>query len=352
MGGLIAIVATVSHLAAAGPAIAGDAVVWGEQARSGALKVVSRSGTATRVVQRIPPPRGRHGQRSFSGVPGGLSASEHWIAYGRDDGKCRADGDVVSCELDMNAYGAHDGGPFRRLLPGCDSAAYISTSSDGDGVAIGQASGRCGDRVATRVWLKEGDAEPRLVFDGGRKTTLRQVELAGPWIAWSTGGSGSGDTHLTVAERATGTVVARYRTRDFVGDGTGLGGDTFMAFALDADGNVAALTGPQPSCYLRCLAIRNVTGGPARTLTKRASDRSVALAGGRVAWISSPKQAEKHVVVADLDGADRRRFDTFTRKHGPIGELALVDGRVAWATVQDPYSRESPGAVHSASLSR
>lgn len=346
MGGLVAIVAAASQLATAGPALAGDDVVWGERTRSGALQVVRRSPDGDeRVLKRYPRPRRARDAVAFSAVSGGLSASERWVAYGFDDGRCESNGgDAVSCELKAAAFGSRDGGPFRPLVPECKSAAYVSTSSDGDGVAVGLAAANCGGRYATRVFLIEGDAPPRMLYEGAEDLRMRQVELAGPWVAWSTGGSGAGDTRITVAERATGRSVATFRTRDFSG------GPGFSAFALDADGNVAALSGPQPRCYYACLAIRNVAGGPARELTRRVSDLSLAMAGGRVAWLSRTGRRRGRVVVAALDGSRRRRFDRFSSRRGPRSEIALSPSRLAWATVEKPYGRESPGAVRSVRL--
>lgn len=119
--------------------------------------IQQRPGRGARAVHRIPAPTGRDRERSFLGVPGALSASSRWIAYGLDDARVTVDGDQVSHELHSRAFGARGGGVFRDLLPGCADAAYIATASEGDAVAIGQDGGSCEGEDATRVWLIDGD---------------------------------------------------------------------------------------------------------------------------------------------------------------------------------------------------
>jgi hypothetical protein len=318
-------------LAAAGPALAGSAVVWGEERGDGSLAVVRRAaGGRARVVHRIAAPKGKHRRRAFGGVPGGLSASSTWIAYAQDDATVEVDGDSVSSEVDVRAYGSRNGGPFRDLLPGCGGAAYISTASEGDAVAIGQSSGECGGRDAGRVWLIEGQSPPRLLYESADPyLSIRQVQLAGPWLAWSEGGTGAGDTKITVVDRASGAVAAHYEPTDFAG------GRTFRAFDIDAAGNVAALSGPQPRCYYVCVTVRNVKGGARRTITRRAIDRTVAIAGGRIAYASQRHGLARRIVVTRLDGTVVRRLGRFGRSRQPIHDLALTPRRVAWAVVQD-----------------
>ena len=66
--------------------------------------------------------------RSFLGMPGALSASSSWVAYGLDDAKVEADGDSVSTEANARAFSARAGGRFRDLLPGCSGSAYIAAA--------------------------------------------------------------------------------------------------------------------------------------------------------------------------------------------------------------------------------
>lgn len=206
----------VQHLAFAGPAFAGRALVWGEEFRDGSLAVIrQRPGRRAQVVHRIATPSGRDRERSFLGLPGALSASSKWIVYGLDNAKVTVDGDLVVREPHSRAFGTYGGGPFRELLPGCGDAAYVATATEADAVAVAQVGGSCGGEYVTRVWVIEGGAGPRLVYRApGARVAMRQVQLAGRWIAWSEGGSGAGDKRITVADRASGNIAARLTPGD------------------------------------------------------------------------------------------------------------------------------------------
>jgi hypothetical protein len=338
----------IQHLAFAGPALAGGAVVWGEEYRDGSLAVIRRRpGRGARVVHRIAAPSGRDRERSFLGLPGALSASPSWIAYGLDDAKVTVDGDQVSSEAHSLAFGARDGGVFHDLLPGCDDAAYIATASEGDAVAIGQTHGSCGDEEATRVWLIDGDAAPRLIYQApGPFVAMRQVQLAGRWIAWSEGGLGAGDRQITVADRAGGSIAARLTPRDFAG------GSSFSAFDIDAAGNVVALGGPQPRCYYVCVTWRNIGGGPAHTISRRALDGRVAIANGRIAYVTIKGLHPRRLIVADLAGKPVRRLGRFSRTRRPIGDLALSGNRIAWGVLSTDGDLVpgAPGTIRTARL--
>lgn len=348
---VIAVVAAAVHLAAAGPAIAGSSVVWGEQNANGSLSVMARSGGHVRELRRIsagrdPAGKLRFRSRSFSGVPGGLSASRRWVVYGLDDGVCESNGsDAVGCELKMRVFGSRDGGSFRPLVPQCDSAAYASTASEGDRVAIGLDDADCDGRVATRVYLKEGKRPPRLLFEG-RRATVIDVELAGRWVAWGTGpGGGAGDTAIVIADRQTGAVVERLPATLF-------GGTSIDGFAIDRDRNVAALAWrPGSRCDYVCLSVRRAGEVTARRLSRHAVSRAVALAAGRIAYVNVRDGLPRHVIVRRLDGSHRQIFDRFTRRHVVHGEVALSRGRVVWATQEDPNAEaKQRGDVHSAPL--
>lgn len=329
----------VQGLAAAGPALAGRSIVWGEEYRDGSLAVIrKRLGGSAKVIHRIAALKGKNRERSFLGVPGALSASERWIAYGLDDAQVLAEGDVVTTEANARAFGSRDGGPFRDLLPGCGGAAYISTATEADAVAVGQPGAECGGKLATRVWVFEGESPPRLLYESAeRYVGMGQVQMAGPWVAWSAGGSGGGDTTITVAERVTGNVVARYTTKDFAG------GHGFSAFDLDADGNVVALSGPQPRCYYVCVTVRNIRTAAKRTISRRAIDGSVAIAGGRIAYVGQRRLWPTRIVITKLNGRVVRRLDRFGRSRRPLHDLALAADRIAWAVLRRDGD-EVPGA--------
>src|SRR5690348_12915100 len=68
-------------MAFAGPAISGDSVVWGTEYRDGS-GAVKRDG---RVVTRFARAQGKTRSRSFTGVPGAVSASPTRLVYTRED---------------------------------------------------------------------------------------------------------------------------------------------------------------------------------------------------------------------------------------------------------------------------
>ena len=338
----------VQQLAFAGPALAGDAVVWGEEYRDGSLAVIRRRpGSRPAVVHRIAAPTGKNRERHFLGLPGALSASAAWTAYGLDDAIVTSDGDSVSAEANARGFAARRGEGFHDVQPTCGGAAYIATASDGDATAFGQTSADCDGRAGARVWLLERDAAPRLIYQSAEAHTgLRQVQLAGGWIAWSEGGSGAGDTQISVADRTSGTIVARLRPRDFAG------GRSFMAFDIDADGTVVALSGPQPRCYYVCVSWLNLRDRRAHTIARRALDGSVAIAGGRIAYVSQRRLFARRLIVARRDGRVVRRLGRFGRSPRPIGDLALTSRRVAWAVLHrdGDVVPGAPGSIHNVRL--
>ena len=149
-----------------------------------------------------------------------------------------------------------------------------------------------------------------------------------------------------MAEKASGTVVARYTTKDFAG------GHGFSAFDLDEDGNVVALSGRQPRCYYVCVTVRNIHGSSKRTLTRRAMDGSVAIAGGRIAYVGQRKLRATRIVLTRLNGRVVRRLGRFGRERQPLRELALREDRIAWAVLRSDGDAVpgAPGRIRSAKL--
>ena len=140
---------TVRGLAYAGPALAGDTVVWGESFPDGSSAVIARApGERPRVVQRIPDVNGKGHTRGFGGIPGALSASPTRIAYALSDNVTRStDSDAVGTETSVTAQLSVAGGAFGDPLPECQGG-YVSTAAEGDTVAIGYAYGDCAG-----VWI-------------------------------------------------------------------------------------------------------------------------------------------------------------------------------------------------------
>ena len=120
-------------MAAAGPAISGDSVVWGAEYRdgSGAVKVDGR------VVTRFADAKGKRRSRSFTGVPGAVSASPTRLVYTLVDSRViHASGDSVGIESRFTPLVSIAGAPFANPL-GCTTGDNITTAVDGDTVVLG-----------------------------------------------------------------------------------------------------------------------------------------------------------------------------------------------------------------------
>ena len=73
---MIAAVVAVSAALAAGPAFAGDSVVWGEEARNGAVRVMQGGpGHEAQLIHRVRPATARKTERGFHGTPSVFAAS-------------------------------------------------------------------------------------------------------------------------------------------------------------------------------------------------------------------------------------------------------------------------------------
>lgn len=84
----------VTEIPAAGPALDGRAVVWGEEYADGSLAVIRRrAGGRPRVLTRIPGTGEEDRYLSFSGLAGGLTASDGHFVYG-----------LLSCTLTRNSF--------------------------------------------------------------------------------------------------------------------------------------------------------------------------------------------------------------------------------------------------------
>jgi hypothetical protein len=88
-----------------------------------------------------------------------------------------------------------------------------------------------------------------------------------------------------------------------------------------------------------------VTRDPAR------DRRSVAIAGGRLAYVSRRGERARRIVVTGLDGTVVRRLGRFGRNRRPIHDLALTRGRIAWAVLRGDGD-EIPGAPGSVRVAR
>jgi hypothetical protein len=280
---------TYNGRADAGPAIAGDSVLWGHENRNGSGYVM-RDG---KPIGGFPAPKGSRQRRVFGGVPGAIGASPTRVAYVLDDQTVSGHDDVVGIAVSVGVRVAVDGGPFTDPLR-C-TGAYMSTAVEGDTVALGVVSqSACAG-----------------IYVNGRKfaeAESTQVRLAGPYVAWV--GYPNWQT-ITVAEVSTGTVLASFPGR-------------WDAFDLDEQGNIVAIG-------RRGLVAWSLSDPRQRVLDRRPWDTVVATAAGRVAYIANRGRDRAALILADLDGRPLRRLERYGPRRWPVGEIALTDRRVAWS---------------------
>ncbi|WP_157592641.1 hypothetical protein [Solirubrobacter soli] len=300
-------------MAFAGPAISGDSVVWGTEYTdgSGAVKVDGR------VATRFERAKGKKRSRSFTGVPGAVSASPTRIVYTRVDSRVTDSGsDYVSESSTFTPLVSAAGGPFTNPL-GCTTGANITTAVDGDTVVLGV----MGEQPCAGVYV-----DGRKIDTRGES---RQVRVAGPYVAWLDAPGGGGDL-ITVADRATGAVLATYPSKR----------SSWEVFDIDEQGNIVAVGGDG-------LVAFSLAAPTPRVLAKRLWASSIATAAGRVLYVSEDANSgPDRLVLADLDGKILKRLDRYGSRRWPEGEVALTDRWAAWSVKRATYDDiRGPGNV-------
>ena len=139
------------------------------------------------------------------------------------------------------------------------------------------------------------------------------MRIAGSYVAWLDAPGGGGD-RITVADRASGAVIATYPATS--------GSRSWAVFDIDEQGNLVAVQGN------RLVAFSLAAPRP-RVLATRLWGSSVSIAAGRVAYISAdadsgpgPARARRPggQVLKRLDRYGKRRWPAGRgRAHGPVG---------------------------------
>jgi hypothetical protein len=318
-------------VAYAGPALVGDTVVWGEMLPDKSGVIVSRApGHAARVIARFPAKHGKGNQRNFGGIPGALDASPSRTAYVLVSSHAEGHGDVVEIMSSVRPRVSIGGARFTNPLPRCH-AAYVSTAVDGDDVAIGMTGGNC-----QGVWL------------GGRRISsaeaIREVRLAGPWVAWLEDDRRATARRIVVADRATGAVAATFTKEELGGD------QPIDRFDLDDQGHLVALQGGR-------VIVTSLGDRTPHVIATHAWPNLLAAAGGRVAYATERDGYAHRLILAGLDGTKLRTLERYGKARQPAGEIALTDRRAAWSIMLargdaagGNVIRRARGAVRTASL--
>ena len=183
---------TYGGMASAGPAISGDSVVWGAEYSdgSGAVKVDGR------VVTRFERAAGQAPQPVLHRRAGRGKRLSHpaRVHPRRLTGHPRGQRLAWESRARFTPLVSAAGGPFTNPL-GCTTGDNITTAVDGDTVVLGV----MGRQPCAGVYV-----DGRKIDTRGES---RQVRIAGPYVAWL---DAPGGDRITVADRATGAVIATY----------------------------------------------------------------------------------------------------------------------------------------------
>ncbi len=295
-----------------GPALAGDAVVWGEAADATASIHRWTQGAGKRVLYR--------NDALALGRP--LAASRTLLAFERSYPSCKPQANLA-CPQAADALVGPPRGPFRTLIPPrtCITATSGRTLAlDGDVAAYLQID--CAAQ-RTRVVVRD-------LGHSGKPLTLRDaalssgccgdVAIAGRFVAWTE------KNEVVVYDR----VARRLAYRSRIGPAAGI--DVDLGFDLQRDGKIAvsyrlvefARTGPTTIAWLSPSAPR------LHVLPLRGSDTRIRIAGDHIAFERFRTPETSALVLADLAGRARpvARFAPPVSLHG-----FDFDGRhVTWAS--------------------
>jgi hypothetical protein len=314
-----------------GPALAGDRVAWGEEARSGGVRVVT--GRERRVIHRLAAPTAPRTTRGFMGVPAIFGASATtWAALAHTSTSRQESPDSASTTLSPVAFGGPIGAA-PAVLGGCvvargddDCGPDVCSSPDGvavDGerIAVAHQGAPCDRPEEPGAWIVvHGPAAPVVVPAAGE---VRDVALAGRYLAWTEWGEQS---RLVVHDLAAGAAALIVRAG-------AVRARQFDELALQADGAVA-------------FTFHNRRSGGGATVAWAAPGRpgvrqldrhvgfyvELALDGRRLLYerVVSERQFTGELVLRRLDGR-ARRLAFFPERRRRVGGVDLEGDRAAWA---------------------
>jgi hypothetical protein len=336
--------------AVVGPALAGDVVVWGEEGRTGAVRVMSGApGREPRLVHRIAPATAPRTERQLGEVASSFGASSTtFAALAFTTTVIQESHDTVTSSSTNVLVGGPLRGPARILggcLParggmGCKDACGSPDGVDVDGerIAVIETGRPCGRLEEFRTSVK---------VDGVTVATappnaVGVVELAGRYVAWF-GLDESFDDELVVRDLETGSDALRLTA-------AAVGVRGFDELALQPDGTVAFTGGLRRGPGQRLFW--TAPGRPGvRLLDRRAGHGDIALSGRRILYerLLSERRFTGELILRPLAGGRERKLAHFPERRRRVGDLDLDAARATWADRPtrrgyDPLPR-GPGRV-------
>jgi hypothetical protein len=296
-----------------GPALAGDAVVWGEEAGG--------TGSLHQWTQRFGE-RVLYRSNSLAlGRP--LAASRRFLAFGRSYPSCKPQPNVA-CPQAEDALVGPPRGPFRTLVRPrkCSLPTSGNTFALDGGMAAYLEVDCEGQRMRVVVRDVAHSKRPLIIRDAELSTgCCTDVAIAGRFVAWSE------RNEIVVYDRLASRPV--YRAR--IGPEAGIGVD--LGFDLQRDGKVAlsyrlvevAQAVPTTIAWLSPSAPR------LHVLSLRGTDTRIRIAGDRISFKRFLTPSMSVLVVADLAGRARpvARFAPPVSLRGRFD----FDGRhITWAS--------------------
>ena len=284
----------------AGPVLAGDRVVWGEQ-RDG-LNVLTAAHDATPLWQS--------GSSWFSGP---LAGSGSLVAFSRSYTGCGGQPGVV-CPVETQAVA----GPPRGSLRPLAAAERCSAGGSGRRLAVS------GSRVAYFALSCASSSYTVSVSERGRivfrhAASCCDVSLAGSYLAFKSGGV---------------VDVFDLRTRRLVSRTGPPPSEPIAAFDVQADGKLAVVLGPTAD-RRAALAWRAPGASALHRLQLRVAvpfaGPAVRLASDRVVVVSPGTEPTSELVSADLLGRVRT-LARFSRSVEQAGGIDASEQSVTWAS--------------------